>query len=63
MTLNCIHFIILINLFESNDFAETNRLKNVVLTMHLIKTSKYLKINLSFDISADYHKINKTDKS
>ena len=60
--MNRIRFAALIDLSESIDFDETNQLKDVVLTAHLIKTSKHLKIDLSFDISADYCKIDRIDK-
>ena len=60
--MNHIRFAVLIDLFKLIDFAEMNRLKSVVLTTHLIETSKHLKINLSFDISVDYRKIDKIDK-
>ena len=62
MTLNRIRFAVLINLFKSINFAETSRLKDAVLTTHLIETSKHLKIDLSFDISVDCRKINRIDK-
>ena len=62
MTLNRIRFAVLIDLFKLIDFIETSRLKDVVLTTHLTETSKYLKIDLNFDIFVDCRKIDKIDK-
>ena len=53
---------VLIDLFELIDFVKANRLKDVVLTTHLTEILKYLKVDLSFDISADCRKIDRINK-